>query len=221
MDNLDSSVYEVVKLLEKIPHNYAEITQRTPYYNMAATLTDSILQAGMNYKRVVYPRVYNILNKYADYKTTCDFIILFQTIPIEEIIQWKNKRKQDTICGLTWFLYNQNVNTEDDLAKWILNDRNVDKLLEINGVGRKTVDYLKLLSGQQAIPIDRHMFQFLELAGVLTSDYKEASTILRKAAAVLQIGESILDKAIWDYMSEKSSSGQITLFEIYGDLKME
>lgn len=221
MDNLDSSVYKVVKLLEKIPHNYAEITQRTPYYNMAATLTDSILQAGMNYKRVVYPRVYNILNKYADYKTTCDFIILFQTISIEEIIQWKNKRKQDTICELAWFLYNQNINTEDDLAKWILNDRNADKLLEINGVGRKTVDYLKLLSGQQAIPIDRHMFQFLELAGILTSDYKEASTILRKTASILQIGESVLDKVIWDYMSEKSDSGQITLFEMYGDVMME
>lgn len=221
MDNLDSSVYKVVKLLEKIPHNYAEITQRTPYYNMAATLTDSILQAGMNYKRVVYPRIYNILNRYADYKTTCDFIILFQTISIEEIIQWKNKRKQDTICELAWFLYNQNINTEDDLAKWILNDRNADKLLEINGVGRKTVDYLKLLSGQQAIPIDRHMFQFLELAGILTSDYKEASTILRKTASILQIGESVLDKVIWDYMSEKSDSGQITLFEMYGDVMME
>lgn len=218
MNNIDISVKKVVDLLEKIPHNFAEITQRTPYYNMAATLTDSVLQAGMNYKSVVYPRVYNILNKYSDYSTTCDFIILFQTIPIEEIIQWKNKRKQNTICNLAWFLYNQNVNTEDDLAKWISDDKNIDKLLEINGVGRKTVDYLKLLSGQQAIPIDRHMFQFLALAGILTSDYKEASTVLRKTAAVLQIGESVLDKTIWNYMAKKSGSGQLTLFEIYGDV---
>lgn len=203
MDNLDISVQKVVKLLEKIPHNYAEITQRTPYYNMAATLTDSVLQAGMNYRSVVYPRVLNILNKYTDYSTTCDFIILFQSIPIEQIIKWKNKKKQNTICELAWFLYNQNVNTEDDLAKWILDDRNVDKLLDINGIGRKTADYLKLLSGQQAIPIDRHMFQFLKLAGVVTTDYKEASIILRNTASVLQIGESIIDKAIWNYMSQK------------------
>ena len=115
---------------------------------MAATLIDSVLQAGMNYKSVVYPRVYNILSKYSDYRTTCDFIILFQTIPIEEIIQWKNKRKQDTICELTWYLYKCNVNTEDDLAKWILDDQNAESLLEISGVGRKTIDYMKLLSGQ-------------------------------------------------------------------------
>lgn len=94
MDNIDNSVQKVIDLLERIPHNYAEITQRTPYYNMAATLTDSVLQAGMNYKSVVYPRVYNILSKYSDYRTTCDFIILFQTIPIEEIIQWKIKESK-------------------------------------------------------------------------------------------------------------------------------
>ena len=51
-----------------------------------------------------------------------------------------------------------------------MDDGNAESLLEINGVGRKTIDYMKLLSGQQAIPIDRHMFQFLEIAGVLTAD---------------------------------------------------
>ena len=216
MDNIDISVQKVIELLEKIPHDYAEITQRTPYYNMAATLTDSVLQAGMNYKSVVYPRVYNILSEYSNYRTTCDFIILFQTIPIGEIIQWKNKRKQDTICELAWYLYNQNVNTEDDLAEWISDDINTEKLLEINGIGRKTVDYLKLLSGRQAIPIDRHMFQFLEMAGILTADYKEASIIMRKTASLLEIGESVLDKTIWNYMSEKKIETQLSLFNVFG-----
>ena len=176
------------------------------------------MQAGMNYKSVVYPRVYNILSKYSDYRTTCDFIILFQTIPIEEIIQWKNKRKQNTICNLALYLYNCNINTEDDLAEWILDDGNAESLLEINGVGRKTIDYMKLLSGQQAIPIDRHMFQFLEIAGVLTADYKEASRILRKTASVLEVGESVLDKTIWNYMSQKKSDGQMSIFDIFGDI---
>lgn len=184
---------------------------------MAATLTDSVLQAGMNYKSVVYPRVYNILSKYSDYRTTCDFIILFQTIPIEEIIQWKNKRKQNTICNLALYLYNCNINTEDDLAEWILDDGNAESLLEINGVGRKTIDYMKLLSGQQAIPIDRHMFQFLEIAGVLTADYKEASRILRKTASVLEVGESVLDKTIWNYMSQKSQMDRCR-FLIYSEI---
>lgn len=217
MNDVSSSVKKVINLLDKIPHNYEEITQKTPYYNMAATLTDAVLQAGMNYKSVVYPRVYNILNKYADYRTTCEFIILFQTIKIEEIIQWKNKKKQNTICELAWFLYNRGINTEDDLAEWMLDDFNAESLLEIKGVGRKTIDYLKLLCGQQAIPIDRHMFQFLELAGVIVKDYREASYVLRKTASFLEIGESVLDKTIWKYMAEKNNDKQITLYEFFGE----
>lgn len=215
MNSVDNSVQKVIELLEKIPCKYDEMTQRTPYYNMTATITDSVLQAGMNYKTIVYPRVYNILKKYSEYKTTCDFIILFKTIPISEIIQWKNKRKQDTICELAWYLYNCDVNTEDDLAEWILDDRNAESLLSICGVGRKTIDYMKLLSGQQAIPVDRHMFQFLEIAGVLTNSYCEASKILRKTASVLGIGESVLDRTIWNYMSQKKSDCQLSLFDIY------
>ena len=71
------------------PHGISEFTQRTPYYNMAATLTDSVLQAGMNYKSVVYPRVYNILSKYSDYRTIIqiqsqitDFVLLSFIFPL-------------------------------------------------------------------------------------------------------------------------------------------
>lgn len=180
MDNVEQSIEKIVMLLNKIPSSYQEVSQRTPYYNMAATLTDAVLQACMNYRNVVYPRVRNILNNYALYKTTCDFIILFQTYPIEKIIQWKNEAKQNTICKLTWFLYGCGVNNEEDLAKWLLIEENQKELLKIKGIGFKTVDYLKLLSGQQAIPIDRHMFQFLEMSNVITNNYKEASLLLKK-----------------------------------------
>lgn len=217
MDEIEVSIKKIVNMLEIIPHNFDEVTQRTPYYNMAATLTDSVLQAGMNYSSVVYPRIYDILSRYADYCTTCDFIILFQTIPIEEIIHWKNKRKQSTICELAWFLYNEGINTEEDLAKWIAIDLNAERLLTINGIGYKTIDYLKLLSGEQAIPVDRHMLQFLELSNVIVHNYKEASKVLRKTAAYLKIGESTLDRIIWNYMSNNNVTKQITLFDVYGN----
>ena len=198
----DLLLQKVLDLLETIPNEYTPTVQRKPYYNMGATLTDSILQAGMNYKNVVYPRVYNILTKYANYTSTCDFIILFQTIPIEKIIQWKNISKQNTICKLAWFLYDNKIENEDVLAQWLMrSNENAESLLQIKGVGRKTVDYLKLLSGLQAIPIDRHMFQFLKLAGIEASCYEEVSIILKKAARCLKIEESVLDKTIWNYMT--------------------
>lgn len=215
MLEIESAMEKVLDLFESIPNKYEYIAQKTPYYNMGATLTDAVLQAGMNYKNVVYPRVYNILTKFSEFTTTCDFIILFQTIPIERIMQWKNINKQETVCKLAWFLYDMKIQTEDDLAKWLEIDENSEALLKIKGVGLKTVDYLKLLAGLQAIPIDRHMFQFLALAGVVTSSYKEASRILRETAKQLKIGESVLDKTIWNYMSkmDKNNNFQSSLFD--------
>lgn len=205
----DASILKVISLIERLPSGNYENYQRVPYYNMAATLTDAVLQAGMNYKSVVYPRISKILTKHADYKTTCDFIILFQTHPIEEIINWKNINKQNTICELAWFLYINNINDENQLAWWMQSNENQEILLKIKGVGYKTIDYLILLSGQQAIPIDRHMFQFLEMADVITRSYKEASTILKKAAEQLKLNESLLDKMIWSYMSENDHKQNI------------
>ena len=213
MTEIEPILQKVLQLLESIPTKYETIIPKKPYYNMGATITDAILQAGMNYGTVVYPRIFNILTKYKNFVTTCDFIILFQTIPIEEIIQWKNIKKQNTICELTWYLYNKQINNEDDLAKWLSNANNAELLLQIHGIGYKTIDYLKLLSGLQAIPIDRHMFQFLEIAGVTTSNYHDASLILSKTAEILNIGESVLDKTIWNYMVErKTKIIQPTLF---------
>lgn len=211
MNRIDSSVIKVILLIEKIPRGYYEENYRVPYYNMAATLTDAVLQAGMNYRKVVYPRIHNILTKYADYKTTCDFIILFQTHPIEEIINWKNINKQKTIFELAWLFYNNNINDEKQLAVWLDSEDNQEYLLRIKGVGYKTVDYLKLLSGHQAIPIDRHMFKFLEMANVITNSYKEANIILRKASEQLRLSESLLDKTIWNFMTETDVNKQIMM----------
>ena len=54
----------------------------------------------------------------------------------------------------------------------------------------------------------------------MTADYKEASRILRKAASVLEVGESVLDKTIWNYMSAKKSDGQLSIFDICGDVML-
>ncbi|HEY5561573.1 MAG TPA: hypothetical protein VIK72_07410 [Clostridiaceae bacterium] len=59
-----------------------------------------------------------------------------------------------------------------------------------------------MLSGKQAIPIDRHLFKFLELAGIVVKTYEEANSIYCKAAEKLNIKQYELDKKIWTYMSK-------------------
>lgn len=179
---------------------FAPVTQRKPYYHMGATITDAILQAGLNYHNVVYPRVLKILTEYPDYKTTCDFLILMQVFPLTEIVNFKNLKKLQRIRDLSWFLYNNGVENEDQLAKWLDTERNIGLLRKVNGIGSKTIDYLKMLSGNQAIAIDRHLFAFLEMAGIFHCSYNEASLIYAKAAELLNISQYELDKKVWLYM---------------------
>ena len=83
---LVSNIIKLKEAIKKIPIKTGSCVKREPYNNMAATLSDAILQAGMNYKTVVMPRISNILYNYSDFISTCDFIILSKTIPIEQII---------------------------------------------------------------------------------------------------------------------------------------
>ena len=182
--------------------NFAPVAKRKPYYHMGATITDSILQAGLNYHHVVYPRVLKLLTKYPDYKTTCDFIILMQVVPLAELIAWKNSKKLQRISGLSWFLYSNGIENEDQLAKWLDIEENISQLRKLDGIGPKTIDYLKMLSGSQAIAIDRHLFAFLELAGIPHCSYQEASLIYGKTAELLDTSQYELDKQVWLYMSK-------------------
>ena len=195
----------VLKLLSFIlenSHKFEEVTQRTPYYHMGATITDSILQAGLNYRHVVYPRIVNLLTNFYEYKTTTDFIILFQTIPLGKLINWRNELKLNRIIQTSWLLFNNQVENEDQLSTWLNDNSNINKLLEIKGIGPKTIDYLKMLSGQQAIAIDRHLFKFIELAGVIVRTYDEANALYCNVAEKLNIQKYELDKKIWSYMAK-------------------
>ena len=180
---------------------FEPVTQHTPYCHMGATITDSVLQSGLNYRHVVYPRVLRLLKDFSSYKTTCDFIILTQTIPLTDLINWHNPKKLLLIDQLSWLFFRANVETESQLSVWLNKGNNIQQLMQLNGVGPKTIDYLKMLSGTQTVAIDRHLFHFLRLAGIFTNSYKEASLIYKKGASLLHMHEYELDKKIWLYMS--------------------
>ncbi|NLI13966.1 hypothetical protein [Pelotomaculum propionicicum] len=202
----DKFIASAKKLISFISKNtFDSITQRTPYYHMGATITDSVLQAGLNYSHVVYPRILKLLKEFPDYKTTCDFIILMQIFPLNDLISWRNEKKLERIKKLSWFFYNNKIENEDQLATWLNDKNNLPKLAQIEGIGPKTIDYLKMLSGSQAIAVDRHLFKFLELANITVKTYQEANAIYCKVAEMLKISQYELDRKIWLFMSNSKA----------------
>jgi thermostable 8-oxoguanine DNA glycosylase len=170
---------------------------------MGATLIDGILQAGLNYKNVVKPRVDKFKSEYKDVKTTTDFYNLMNEKDISQIIDFKGD-KIERLKLIVNFLKNEKVETEDDLYEWLSIKENTLALSNLKGIKEKTIDYLKILSGHKdTVAIDVRLISFIKKAcpDLETISYDYAKELLLKTAEKLKIAPATLDYSIWAYES--------------------
>lgn len=207
--NLEKNAQKLSSYILTLP-DFKILTQIDGGYNhIGATLTETILQAGLDYKNVVKPKVLKIL-AHPEAKTVKGFLALTEngTSEFKNIIHWQDDKKPDLVVKLANFFNSESINTEKDLKKWLNKKKNSEKLRTIKGIGPKTVDYIKILVGIKNSAIDRHLFNFIENAGIrleqtgYEKQYKEAQDIIDKAAEYLKTDKSILDYSIWSYMSQ-------------------
>jgi hypothetical protein len=175
------------------------------YNNMGATLIDGILQAGINYKNVVKPRVDNYLSEYSQVKTTTAFNNLLKTKDLSQIINMTGQ-KVERINQVVNLLLKNNIETEYEFYNWLLNDDSVIILSNITGIKEKTIDYLKILVGfENTVAIDTRLKAFIKIAcpDITSLTYGFAHRLLTKTAEKLKLTPATLDYSIWNYMSNK------------------
>lgn len=178
------------------------------YNHMAATLSDAVLQAGLNYNAVVKPRVLRLRRNFPRAVTTSQLLDLIDEFGAEHLLEWNHPEKPARLIALANFCYVRSIETEDGLADWLQTSGNVGLLENVRGVGLKTIDYLKMLVGIPAVAVDRHIKMFVQSAGLNSNDYREIREIVEKAADQLEVHRSSLDYAIWVHVSQ--SGGPFT-----------
>jgi hypothetical protein len=181
--------------------------QRTGYLHMGATLTDTVLQAGLSYRSVVFPRVQRLLSSYPHANTTSRFTVLLHTVGPSELLQWSHPEKISRLVHLTEFLLERSVETESDLYLWFGSPDACGELLAIKGIGPKTVDYLKILVGLPTVAVDRHVKTLCHSLGFEFKRYSEFRNVLCIAAEILAIAPQVLDGILWQYLSSRSERG--------------
>jgi hypothetical protein len=174
---------------------------------MTALLADAALQAGIRYETVVRPRIDRILAAYPDRRTTSDARWLLVQMPAEELLQWTHHVKLDRFVRLLDLCETQGIETVPQLAFWLEGAGAKTHLLDLNGIGPKTADYLGLLAGVPAFPIDRHMLRFLEFAGVRTRSYAYAQSLLFEACHTLDWDVRATEHSIWLWMAQVPQRG--------------
>lgn len=173
------------------------------YDHMGAVIVDAVLQAGMNYQRVVEPRVKAIRADHPEARTATGFLELLRRVGPEQLLSWRNKRKMTLVLRMTELLAQDHVDTVDDLKLWLSHPENLKRLRDLSGVGDKTVDYIQALVGIPAVAIDVHLSRLLAQAGIRATGYGSARAIIEQAADRMGVNRTVLDYSLWKFMSER------------------
>jgi hypothetical protein len=81
------------------------------YDHMGALLTDTVLQAGLNYKTVVLPRVQSVLDRYPGHYRTSDVMEIACGGASSAFLTWNHGEKIARFEGLASFLYSRSIET--------------------------------------------------------------------------------------------------------------
>lgn len=180
---------------------FGRVGLRVGYQHMGGTITDTILQAGLNYRTVVAPRVRRLIRKYPEGQTTTGFRELIAFHGLRSLLNWNDPEKPRRVMEMTWLFSNEGIETEAMVRDWLQQPGNVSLLLDLKGVGAKTVDYLKILVGLPTLAVDRHMRFLVSAAGLSYSRYEDVQRVVGLAADHLGVRKDCFDWAIWSYLS--------------------
>lgn len=180
---------------------FYEFKKTHGYNHIGALFTDIILQAGLNYKTVVKPRVERILLEFPEAYNLKNLIQVIEDNKIEQVINWHHSIKLNRFNNLIEFCLIYKINSCNDLKCFLSSKQNHKLFTAVNGLGPKTLDYTMKLLDFDTVAVDRHIISFVKLAGIDPVNYNHTKKVVEFAADLLNISRSSLDATIWHHMS--------------------
>lgn len=181
------------------------VSCRPVYQHMGAVLADSVLQAGLNYAKVVKPRIATILRTFPHATTMSNLVPVIEQEGSPKFLQWEHREKVSRFDNLVGFMAEAEIDSTSELSRALRDKRFRMDIRRVRGVGPKTVDYMACLVGVDCIAVDRHIRGFAELAGLEDDSYDYLREVFSFAADLLSISRREFDASIWRYQSEQTA----------------
>jgi hypothetical protein len=172
--------------------------------HLGAKLADAVLQSGVGYEAFVRKRVERIANDFPTGATATGFQAILERDGPAAVLGLSGGRKLRTIQELTDFCVRQGIETCGDMKRWLQEPGNAPKLLEVHGVGPKTVSFMKLLVGLDAIAVDMHIRRFVIEAGLAHKDPEQIEALLLATGEMIGLSGSQVDELVWRSMAARS-----------------
>lgn len=181
------------------------VSHRPIYHHMGAVLADSVLQSGLNYEKVVKPRIASIFETFPHASTLNTLIEVIETEGSSKFLRWQHGEKIARFDSLVTFVAKAKIENTCELGEALQEDSFRSKIQRVRGVGPKTVDYMACLVGVDCIAVDRHVRGFAEFVGLEDGSYNYLRDVFSFAADLLSISRREFDSIIWYYQSSQNT----------------
>jgi hypothetical protein len=176
---------------------FDNVEVRPAYEHIGALLADSVLQAGLNYNSVVFPRVAAILKLFPELDRVSALNEMVLRGETSSFLNWTHAEKVGRFDALVCFMSRTGVEDVVDLRASLRDGGFVEAIREVRGVGPKTVDYMACLVGLDSVAVDRHVRTFAKRVGVMEEDYDFLRSVFCYAADLLSVSRREFDAWVW------------------------
>ena len=178
----------------------------------AVRVIHSVIQQGLTYKTIVYPRLVSFKKNRPDIKSVRQLADLMAsyTTPLEFLtkeVNLKNELKAGAIDGIAKYLCglieaSPTVPEEETLKQWAMNaEPDGYKKLNIKGVKIATFQWLRMLFGADTSKPDVHVMNFINETIDQELSEDECVLLIEGVASHLGVLEREVDGAIWNFMA--------------------
>ena len=171
-------------------------------------MADAILQAGLNDRTVVNPRVLAIIEAYPSASPLRGGNAIIRAGRLPDFLLWSHPPKLGRFRAPALYFAQHQVEASGVLRDRIEELRFRNGLLELAGIGPKTGDYLVCLAGRDAIAVDRQIRSFAREAGLRIRDYDTLRLVFCYAADFLGMSRRDSDSWVWANVSSRRPEGR-------------
>jgi hypothetical protein len=175
---------------------------RPRYTHMGAILADTALQAGLSYSTVVQPRIERLLRTFPAAVSITGLCKDLSETSASVFLNWTHPEKVERFVNLVEACSSASVDTIWDFQEWVVTRIAAAALGSIRGIGPKSVDYLRMLAGHSAVPMDRHLFRFIAMAGVRTNNYYVAQRAFIDGCVLAGLDPDYAERELWRLMRD-------------------
>lgn len=172
--------------------------------HLGAVLADSVLQAGLDYRSVVLPRVTRILENFEAASEMPALIEIVIGGASADFLNWKHNIKISRFESLVRKVHSLGIQNIVDLRASLVCDDFGHEIQKVKGVGPKTVDYMACLVGIDSVAVDRHIRSYAKRAGVVGEDYHFLKHVFCFSADLLAVSRREFDGWVWHRESARS-----------------